>query len=556
MKYKYSTGLITAIFFVYCCHAQKGVEGAPVTVQVLPKVAASGQAVQITGNVMVHNKAQSVSIKITNPKGQLETVPVTTALTGAFTKTFTNTQQQGWYSIKVIAADGKGQGTDSFYVTTAQGVAASYKDRMLTLQSLATKNIDAVISRLDKIESSPQLEANKEKLKQARQKIGELRNKTEEMNQSFGKLVKEVSGVPGSDGLMQAHNQQLDSWQQEADKKIPTIQNQITSFENISTTCENYNNLIELCNLVSWILNFQGSFAKIMINIASDKVLPGAVDKMNIQGNPTEKETKKLAINEAQKGMTAAALGFNEIKDFMTKGLLTDVVQYVAKVLYAQKCTDLKGPAKTRFVANIYNGVDKYWTYAVEFTGTLVLRYEKNADLSKPSEITGEFEGYRTKYEFWEDIEKVEPFPKGAMILKRFSRTPTPINASSISGDLGLAGRTAVPGSYLVKVKGKIINNTLSLEVQNSMFDNMETEEKNKLFLVMVNPILPIPIIKTFDFPIARSRAAFVVGLGQNNKMPLQKTGNIIKVKQKLTNTREPDAEIKLTSTIDLDLSN
>lgn len=535
---------------------QTGKEGAPVSVNALPGLTTPGQTITISGTVTVNNKPQSVSIKIAAPNKAAESLTATTDATGKFSKTFNNTQQQGWYGITVIAADGKGKGTDSFFITTPQGVATSYKNRMSALQALATKNIDAVLGKLNQATSDPQLEQNKEKLKLARKKVGEIKTKTEEISTSFGKLVNEVASVPGAIQEMQSHYKQLDNWQQEADAKIPVLENQINTFENISTTCENYNNLIEVCGLISWIMNFQGGLAKIMINIASDKVLPGAVDKADFQGNATQKETKKLAINEAQKGMTSAALGFNEIKDFMTKGLLVDVTQYIGKVLYAQKCIDLKGPVKARLVANIYNGTDKFWSYAVEYTGTLVLRYDKNADLSKPSEITGEFEGYKTKYEFWEDIEKVEPFPKGAMIMKRVNKTPVPINASSISSDLGLAGRTAVPGSYVVKVKGKLVNNTLSLEVLKSMFDNLESVENNRLLLVMVNPILPIPIIKTFDFPIAKARVAFVVGLGNNNSMPLQKSGNTIKLNQKLTNSRQPDQEINLTSTISINLSN
>ncbi len=555
MKKVFLLVLVSCTVFVVAGRAQGSKEGAPVTVTALPQAAVPGQQIIISGAIVVDNKAQPVSIKVVKPDGKPEQMGATTDPKGLFTKTYLNTKLQGWYGVFVSAADGKGMGTDSFFVGTPQAVADEYKSKMNALQNLANKNIDVVLGHLMKLPSDAQMENARQKLKDAKTKLDGCKKKTDALSAGFSRIVQELGNVPEAAAALQVHYKELDNWQQEAGAKIPVLENQLSSYENISYNCETINTLVEVCGLISWIMNFQGKFTKIMINIASDKMLPGAVDRMKISGNETAKETKKLAVNESQKAMTAAALGFDELKDFVTKGLAVDVAQYIGKILYAQRCIDLKGPVKARFVANIFNGADKYWTYAIETTGTLVLRYEKNADLSKPSIITGEFEGFRTKYEFWEDIEKVEKFPRGAMVRKIY-KSPIPVNASAIGTDLGLAGRTAVPGSFLVKVKGKLSGNSLTLEVQNSLFDNMETEEKNKLHLIMVNPVLPIPIIKTFDFPIARNRAIFVVGLGQGQTIPVQKNGSTLSVRHKMTNSREPDPEIKLASTLDINLTN
>jgi hypothetical protein len=370
-----------------------------------------------------------------------------------------------------------------------------------------------VHDRLNSFESDPQLEANKEKLQQARQRLSQLRSRAEATTTAFGNLLKELQNVPPAHQTMQRHYEALEQWQQQSDEQIPQIESQINQFEKISTTCENINNIIETLSLVSWIMNFQGKFAKIMINIASDKVLPGAVDRIELTGDDITKESKKLAINETQKTLTAAAQGMEELAESFY-GFVGDFAQYVSKVLYAQKCVDIKGPATVKFVANMYNGPKLYWKYGVDLTGTLTLRYEKNADLSKPSEITGEFEGFRTKYTFWEQIENVEPFPKGMQVIKRINRTPNVVNAAAIANDIALAGRTMVPGSYRVKVKGQLVNNQVTLEVIKSPSDYTETVENNRMILIMANKALPIPQIKTFTFPIAKSRAMFVVGLG------------------------------------------
>lgn len=535
--------------------AQGGVEGAPVSVKTVPSIVVIGQPVTISGTVMVNDKTQSLSMKVQNPGGQAESFTVTTDIKGIFTKTYTATSQPGWYAVTITAQDGKGAGTDSFFVSTPAGAANSYLNRVNALQAQAQRNITAVLDRLSSFPSDAQLEANRQKLQQARQRLHELRTRMETAGTGFSRLLTELSTVPPATQLMQRHHAALQAWQEEADEQIPQLESQVQQFENVSTTCENINNLTETLSLISWIMNFQGNFAKILVNIASDKVLPGAVDRMEISGTDLEKETKKLAVNEAQKTMTAAVQGFDEIRGSIT-GLTGDVFQFVSKVMYAQRCVDLKGPATLKFTANMYNGNLLYWKYSVDLTGTLVLRYEKNADLSKPSEITGEFEGFRTRYDFWEKIESVEPFPKGAVILKRITRTPKVVNASAISNDIALAGRTVVPGSYRVKVKGKIINNQLTLEVVRSPLDYAERTEHNKMYLFMVNPVLPVPVIKTFAFPIAKSRGIVVVGLGENYVLPLSKSGEKLSVRKTFTNTKELGAEIKLSSAVSINISN
>jgi hypothetical protein len=538
-----------------CSFAQLGVEGAPVTLKSIPAIAVVGQPVLITGTIMVNDKAQSVSILIKKPSGATETIATNTDVKGIYKQPFAATDASGWYSITAKAQDGKGMATDSFYITSPIGTATAYVNRLNALQTLATQNINVVLDRLNSFETDPQLEANKEKLRQARQRLHQLRSRTEATGEAFSQVLHEINTVPPAQEGIRPYQEALEQWQENADTEIPQIESQINQFQNVSTTCENINNIIETLSLVSWIMNFQGKFAKIMLNIASDKVLPGAVDRMDLTGSDITKESKKLAINQTQKTLTAAAQGMDELAGSFY-GMAGDLAQYVSKVLYALKCVDIKGPATVKFTANMHNGTSLYWKYGVDLTGNLTLRYEKNADLSKPSEVTGEFEGFRTRYEFWEKIENVEPLPKGIKVLKRFNRMPKAINASAITNDIALVGRTVVPGSYRVKVKGQLVNNQLTLEVIKSPSDFTETIENNRMFLIGANAALPIPLIKTFTFPIAKSRVMFVVGLGDKKPLAITKTDDKISIKQKFTTNRDVGTEIKLSSTMDINISN
>lgn len=547
------------IVFTNIISAQMGDEGTVVSLSLSPKVCPVGQPVQLKGNILINDKQQPYTIKIKPPGEAAIFISGQTNIKGDYTNTYNNTTTTGWYAVEVIAADNKGKATDSFYVSTPAGVATSYQNRINTLVRNSVKNLEQSLNYLQQMPATNGLEERREKLRTAIQRLGEIKQRAHEINQHFTQLLDAIQTLPPAQQAMQAHYQALSEWSAQADELVPRMEQQQLQYQNIINSCEAINAVIELCGLVSWIMNFQGGLAKVMINIASDKVLPGAVDRVEWTGSEEEKERKKFTINETQKAMTAASMGMKELGDFIKGGgLIGDVIQYVSKVLYAQKCVDLKGPANAQFTAKMYDKGSLYWSYGVTYKGTLTLRYEKNADLTKPVEVTGEFEGYKAKYDFYEKIEIVEPFPNGMKIVKRIKKSPTVVNASAIGNDLGLAGRTLTPGMYRVKVKGKLVNNELTLQVIKSPLDLAEIQENNTMWLVGIMPALPIPMVKKFVFPIAKARAAFVVGLGENYPLPLQQQNDKLTLQKTFTNTRTMGSsnDIKLETKMELNLSN
>ena len=80
--------------------------------------------------------------------------------------------------------------------------------------------------------------------------------------------------------------------------------------EQEAAKCDAMNFLAEAAGFISLVLDFQGKIAKVMINLASDKVLPGAVDRMKwgaTQGQ--EQENAKFKLNTGQKALVASARG-------------------------------------------------------------------------------------------------------------------------------------------------------------------------------------------------------------------------------------------------------
>lgn len=536
-----------------------GAEGAVVTLQVTPRVCPAGQPAVLKGTIMVHDKAQSYSIRIETPDKSSRLFNGQTDAKGAFTATFTETEKPGWYKLEAVAADGKGRATDSLFVSSPEGVATAYHNRINALLSNAVKQVSLSLQYLQQMNGTAGLEENCEKLRSVLSRIGLLKQRAAELSRQFNQVLELIQPSPATSQAMARHQEALSAWTQQADEVLPSLEQQQQQYQNISNRCEAINAVTELCGLASWIMNFQGGLAKIMLNIASDKVLPGLVDRKDWTGSDAEKESRKFAINETQKGMTAAAMGMKELLDFIKGGgLMGDILQFVSKVLYAQNCVDLKGIANAQFNARMFDRGELYWRYGVHYKGTLTLRYEKTANLSQPVEITGEFEGYKSKYDFWEKIELVEPFPQAIRVVNRIRKMPAVINSSPVSGDLGLAGRTLTPGTYRVKVKGKLVNNQLTLEVIRSPFDFTERIEQNRMHLIGVVVPMPVPLVKTFTFPIARARAAFVVGLGENKPLSLKEQDDKLTLKQLFINSRTLGSkqDIKLETRMELDVSN
>ncbi len=418
----------------------------------------------------------------------------------------------------------------------------------------------AIQDKTSSLPASAELNDFKEKCTQLTKKMNELRKNVDDNQVALVQVLKEISDVPKAMEKADGYLQQMDDWNESATDQLATLEKQLAASKAKATTCDNLSNVAELFGAISLCMNFQGKFLQICTSLASDKLIPGVVDRQSWNGDAAIVEAKKASINQTQKTLFAKAQGSSAVAEFITKGMVLDMGQFVTKVLYAQLCTEIKGPANATFNAafDADNGA-KYWTYGLKLNGNLTLRYDKAADLSKPIAVTGEFEGVRTGYTFWEDFEQIEKIPKGMMLYARIKKSPLPIDLSSVGSDLGMVARNLVPGSYRVKVKGKVLNNTLSLEFDDSPFDAIETArpENNKLFVICVNPILPIPMVKRFDFPIASSKVILLRGLGKTHDFTVKKTGDKVSIKDNVSNKVDLSSNtVHLSSSVLLDVTN
>jgi hypothetical protein len=554
------TFILLAIFCLNECFAQGMEEGAPITSKVSPSFSIPGRTIKLSGTTVVGKSAVNLSLTITDPKGSKENVTLTTDTKGNYNYTFTKANTTGWYAFTVVTADKKNSVTDSLNVTSITSFSYSFAGKMARFTVASQQAITSIQDKTSGLPTSAELTDFKEKSTQLTKKLNELRKNVDDNQLALVSVLKEINDVPKSMEKADAYLQQMDDWNENAQEQLATLEKQLAASKAKASTCDNLSNITELFGAISLCMNFQGKFLQICTSLASDKLIPGVVDRQSWNGDNAIVEAKKATINQTQKTLFAKSQGASAVAEFITKGMVLDMAQFVSKVLYAQMCTEIKGPANATFNAafDADNGA-KYWTYGLKLNGNLTLRYDKAADLSKAVAVTGEFEGVRTNYTFWEDFKQIEKVPKGMMLYARIKKSPLPIDVSAIGNDLGMIARNLVPGSYRVKVKGKVVNNTLTLEFDDSPFDAIETarNESNKLFVICVNPILPIPMVKRFDFPIASSKVVLIRSLGKTHDFTLKKSGDKVTIKDNVSNKVELDNNsVHLSSSLLLDVSN
>ena len=515
---------LICLFVMPCTYAQA--EGAPITITVSPSISISGKPIEFTGSTLIGKKVLPVFLTLTTPDGKKVELTTTTNAKGDYKLQYAKAFATGQYTVLAKTADEIGEATATFTVTTVTGVSNNIQKDFFKSTQTTQKTLDAVIQSMDKLPSKPDLDAQKAKLEEYKKKLSDLKAAEEKLALAIKDLIKSTMDVPLPDKYLT----DLTQASEEMNEKLPAIEAKADEIKNKSQLCERVNAMMEACGFISLVLDFKTKALKTLAtNLASDKLYPAGLDKYVTKGTDSEKELVKFNINNAQKGAIAAAGGAFNYAGYIGSGLSLDLCSYIGKIIYASYCEDLKGDFTSTFQATFMadNGI-AWWIYDLDLKGDLKLRYLKNTDLSKGAEITGEFTGYRVRYGINEDFEQQEKVPDGMELFQKLKYSPKAINLNVLNNDLGAIATAMVPGSFRIQVKGIVNNkNELRLQVLESALD-AEREEVNKLWIILLNAMLPIPVIKRFEIPIAKNKVIF-------RALLKDQVYNLVQVKDKVT---------------------
>ncbi len=530
--------LITAFL---CCASSalfaQANEGAPITVTASPSVLIAGKSVEFSGNTLIGKEPLPVTFKLRTPGGSVVELQTTTDKKGDYKLSYAKAFATGRYIIEAQTADEKGMSADTFTVATITGAVNDIQTDFFKSTQAVQKSLTGVIDAISKLPPSADLDAQKDKLKTYLGKLGELKGSEEKVAVALKELIKSTMDVAVSD----AYLKDLAKTNAKVTDALPAIEAKAAEMKNKSEICEMINNMIEVCGFMSVVLDFKTTALKTLRNnLVSDKLIPGGLDRLITNGSDEQKETRKLAINTAQKSALAATDGAAGIANFIGTGLSLDLCSYIGKIIYAKYCDELKGDFAGTFKGTFQadNGL-AWWIYDLDVKGELKLRYKKETDLSKGAQISGEFTGYRVRYGVFEDFEQVEKIPAGMTLYKKFIKSPTAVDFNKFNSDLGAGGMALVPGSFRVKVKGTVTtDNQLRLTVDPTSF-GINKEEHNTLWIILLNNILPIPVIKSFEIPIATDKIIFTAML-KDQVFKMQQVKDKVTVDVKANKTHIP----------------
>lgn len=553
--------IIVFLFFAGASLAQDKTEGAPISVEISSKYLAPQQEYTLSGQTETGNMSLNIKVEILSRSSVLETEDVATEITGKYQITRKAPADKGIYQAKVTGADGKLSDTASFVVVSPVGVSKALAQHFDKPVMLAQKGLEAANIIVSRMPPSAARQEFKGKYIEVAAQLAEMNEQLREMKANFVKLMDIAADKPEVMGEVDTYIPQLGSQLGEMEMKAAEFSWKLSAgSQDLASTCDNLDFAIEALGFASALLNIQmsiiGTIDNSIKSMLRSKVVDATIEDKDFNA------AAEIALN-------GAARMANPIT--FSLGLLIDLSQHLAQKMYDQFCEELKGPFTGKFFAEFEAGdAQGVWErYSIGMKGELVLRYGKTGNSKTGFTVSGEFKGAYTDYDFWTDILRVEPLPKDVYIL--YQKVLNPVSSYSAERQVTFGrAETIIPGNFRVKVKGVVKDEKLLLKFDDkALINQLGTTESFRLIVVATNPIVLIPQVKVFKFPVAPARSIFIVAMGEEGQefefkdsrgysyeqSKMENVGRRITTKKTIENMRNlSNDEIRLKTTLDIRL--
>ena len=495
--------------------AQQSQPGAPVEITAKPPLVRPGGIVQLTGKTEHDGKRLQLSIVVTPPKGSganaAPTTPVTLtavadATTGAFSAAFKSTTV-GKYDVKATAPDGNGNGSTTFTVALAGEVATTATK---TIGEAIAVGVDAIASAqkaLATMPPSPPQQQLSQKLNELQGMLAKTPQPIAAMRTSVAQMANAAVARPSIGAVVDPALGEIAEWNAEAQVKLDEAKKRLAAAKDEAALCDTINLAGEALSLVQLVTTLaSGGVTTVAYKLFMNNGLPAALNTL-----PTG-DTEKFATGEAIKAGIETTKGLKAILD---QGLdfVGNLAGFVTKEVFKRYCNTYEGPVTAHMELTIAEKLVPWWKYTVTLEGLIRLRFQKSAPTNKPIPLTGEIEGNATNFTFNEDVFVIEKPPQGMVVMKRLRVTPVPfVNSAKDPLGFGLFARMGTPAYFHVPVQGELIGGKLILKLLDAKVDFTDVV-KNRLVLIAIHPALPIPMIKTFDFPVQKAQYVLTRGM-------------------------------------------
>jgi hypothetical protein len=529
---------------------------ATVTVLVTPPAVQPGEAVTVSGIAPLDAKG-AVTVRISPPGGKPPVdLRVNPSANGDYSANFRGTAVAGDYKVGVTSPGGRISGQGAFTVAVMEPLndieeAIQQVKRIEAAIQDISADLDAQIPKLPDNPARDQLKAKwavlKPKLAQAARELADIKGLLEP-------LASAARQDPALKPALAPIAKKLDDWNTYALPERERIVQELRRSRGKNVTCESLERITEGFNFASALLNLMGGPVAAVKSVFADFLaskVAAVGDKLSKQFGFSAAETSKIvtAVGLAKaKGVwdgekVVAKAAAKEAMVGSVAGLLSDAMAFASSQIFARYCERMAGPFQGTMHAEFFStkGGKKWWSYDINYSGRLDLRYAKTTAVGQAVAVNGEFMGQATKFTLWEDAIRIgwPDLTAGALMFKR-ALLPQPQLINRIMGapvgseekPIDVEGKAAAtfakPYTFFVPVEGEIVNNVLTLRMKPATSDYTAVA---RVVYVIVSPLTFVPVATAFELPYKEGNFFFT---RVSNEAPMRfqvvKQGNALKV--------------------------
>lgn len=543
--------------------AEEDTSTAKATVRVLPATAIEpGASVSIEGIAPLDAKgAVAVRIQPPNKAAQI-TLDVNPSANGDYSVRFTGTAAPGTYGVGVASPGGKAVGRNSFEVvvmddtevlTVAMGKAKAESDKLAKFAESIIHELEAQIAKLPDNPARAELVTRHAEIK-AELSAAKAQHAVA-LQETLAPIQQFAATDPALKPLLRLPAQALDDWTRRSAEERKRISEQLDASRRANVTCEQLERVIEG-------FKFAGALAKALVeplslitdplkelakNVAQ-KVATPALNKLNLAPEKLRGLLDKLAERkEALENAVGKAYGHAESKKKSQQGLLeklSNVAAWLAGKVFDRYCERFSGPFDGEMFAEAFaqKSGEKWWEYTMQLKGQLDLRYAKGTVSGAATEVNGEFTGQAVRFTLKEDAIRVgwpkltasaQLYKRAALPLPWLFGAPLPDEPRGVEIDGKAAAVLVKPYSFMVPVKGSLVDNVLSLRFAAATSD---FTAHARVVYVIISPLSLVPVATAFELPYKDAGFFFLrVGKDDAVKLKVQRGAKSMRVSETIT---------------------
>ena len=249
-----------------------------------------------------------------------------------------------------------------------------------------------------------------------------------------------------------------------------------------------------------------------------------------------------FAVSETKKFLPSVADGTKGSLDVFDKAatLASDVLAYANDRLFPSYCQKFEGQFTAAMLARFFsqpNGdghIGEWWTYSTALSGTLVLRYPKDAAGTLIA-LSGQLEGGATGFTYKENVFNSGLFGDlaegGTVKLKDV--------APAVTGNAlgGVLNALTSPTAFYIPVTGHLSDGMVTLNVGEARTDFDDSYTRGHTVYVVIAPTTSMrPVLGHFSLPYTNAR--FVLDQVVNGVYVIQHGGTSMWVQRDTTRDR------------------